>query len=152
LVIAYRRRSCFNPVSSNWYHIVTVGDYDGESYRWSGSAYVLVSSDLILGETINTAYRGDRGKTAYDHSQVVDGTNPHATTFANIASKPTLLSGFGITDAYTQTYIDSLADYNGWTSSLLTATALGDTDTILTATCLLKINLHSFVRTQQQAR
>ena len=28
------------------------------------------SSNLALGETSSTAYRGDRGKTAYDHSQV----------------------------------------------------------------------------------
>ena len=27
-------------------------------------------SGLVLGETSSTAYRGDRGKTAYDHSQV----------------------------------------------------------------------------------
>lgn len=54
---------------------------------------------LSLGETSTTAYRGDRGKTAYDHSQIVDGTNPHATTFANIVSLPTTIAGYGITDA-----------------------------------------------------
>jgi hypothetical protein len=47
------------------------------------------------------------GKTAYDHSQITDGTNPHKTTFANIASKPTTVAGFGITDAYTKTETDS---------------------------------------------
>ena len=70
-----------------------------KTYRWSGSAYVEISPSLALGETSATAYRGDRGKTAYDHSQVKDGSNPHATTFANIASKPTTISGYGITDA-----------------------------------------------------
>ena len=43
-----------------------------EIYRWSGIAYVKMSSGdggLVLGETSETAYRGDRGKTAYDHSQ-----------------------------------------------------------------------------------
>ena len=39
-------------------------------YRWSGSAYVEISSSLALGETSSTAYRGDRGKIAYDYSQV----------------------------------------------------------------------------------
>lgn len=39
------------------------------AYLWSGSAYVEVSPSLALGETSATAYRGDRGKTAYDHSQ-----------------------------------------------------------------------------------
>ena len=40
-----------------------------KTYRWSGSAYVEISASLALGETSSTAYRGDRGKTAYDHSQ-----------------------------------------------------------------------------------
>ena len=38
------------------------------AYRWSGSAYTVISPSLALGETTATAYRGDRGKTAYDHS------------------------------------------------------------------------------------
>jgi hypothetical protein len=131
-------------------------------YRWSGSAYVEISSSLALGETSSTAYRGDRGKIAYDHSQIVtgnphgttigdigaepananiqahisstsnphgvtvgqigaepananiqahvtltNGSNPHLTTFANIATKPTTLSGYGITDALTSTQISS---------------------------------------------
>ncbi len=39
------------------------------TYRWSGTVYTPIGSDLALGETSSTAYRGDRGKTAYDHSQ-----------------------------------------------------------------------------------
>jgi len=101
--------SALTPDSGNWYYIVTAGDYQGESYRWSGSAYVLVSSDLILGETSNTAYRGDRGKTAYDHSQVVTG-NPHAVTFAELGSKPTTIAGFAITDAYTKAQVNALLE------------------------------------------
>ena len=69
-----------------------------KTYRWSGSAYVEISASLALGETSSTAYRGDRGKTAYDHSQIT-AANPHGTTFAQLASKPTTLSGYGITDA-----------------------------------------------------
>ena len=38
------------------------------TYRWSGSAYVEISPSLALGETESTAYRGDRGKVAYDHA------------------------------------------------------------------------------------
>ena len=41
---------------------------DNKTYRWSGSAYVEISPSLALGETSSTAYRGDRGKTAYDHA------------------------------------------------------------------------------------
>ena len=40
-----------------------------KTYRWSGTAYVEISESIALGETSSTAYRGDRGKIAYDHSQ-----------------------------------------------------------------------------------
>lgn len=40
-----------------------------KTYRWSGTTYVEISASLALGETSSTAYRGDRGKIAYDHSQ-----------------------------------------------------------------------------------
>lgn len=39
-----------------------------KTYRWSGSAYVVISETIALGETASTAYRGDRGKVAYDHA------------------------------------------------------------------------------------
>ena len=53
------------------------------TYRWSGSGYVIISSSLALGETNSTAYRGDRGKIAYDHSQKTSG-NPHKVTKSDI--------------------------------------------------------------------
>jgi len=53
------------------------------TYRWSGSAYVEISASLALGETSSTAYRGDRGKTAYDHSQTTG--NPHGTTKTDLS-------------------------------------------------------------------
>ncbi|MFH1231028.1 MAG: hypothetical protein V1709_05970 [Planctomycetota bacterium] len=56
---------------------------DNITYRWSGSAYVEISASLALGETSATAYRGDRGKTAYDHSQITSG-NPHGTTKSDV--------------------------------------------------------------------
>lgn len=52
-------------------------------YRWGGSTYAEISESLALGETSSTAYRGDRGKTAYDHSQIASG-NPHGTTLADL--------------------------------------------------------------------
>ena len=57
-------------------------------YRWGGSAYTEVSKSLALGETSETAYRGDRGKIGYDHSQVTG--NPHGVTKA--------LVGLGLVD------------------------------------------------------
>jgi hypothetical protein len=73
------------------------------TYRWSGASYVEISASLALGEGSSTAYRGDRGKTAYDHSQL--GGNAHGMTFAQLNTKPTTISGFGISDAYTKTEI-----------------------------------------------
>ena len=52
------------------------------TYRWSGSAYVEISQSLALGENANSAYRGDRGKIAYDHSQATG--NAHNMTKADI--------------------------------------------------------------------
>jgi hypothetical protein len=55
-------------------------------YRWSGSAYVQVNAggaSLVLGETAETAYRGDHGKAAYDHSLLTAG-NPHGVTQADV--------------------------------------------------------------------
>ena len=37
-------------------------------YRWTGTVFVSMGSNITLGETNMTAYRGDRGKTAYDHA------------------------------------------------------------------------------------
>jgi hypothetical protein len=87
---------------------------DAEKAAWDAKAA------LTLGETSSTAYRGDRGKIAYDHSQtahapsnanyyahpnsgVTAGTyrsvtvnaQGHVTTGIN----PTTLAGYGITDA-----------------------------------------------------
>lgn len=44
------------------------------SYRWSGSQYVKVASDLSLGETSSTAYRGDYGASAYAHAVTNKGS------------------------------------------------------------------------------
>lgn len=52
------------------------------TYRWSGSVYVEISPSLALGETSASAYRGDRGKIAYDHSQSTG--NPHGTSKSDI--------------------------------------------------------------------
>lgn len=53
------------------------------TYRWTGTQYTEVSQSLALGETDQTAYRGDRGKIAYDHSQLTSG-NPHNVDKADV--------------------------------------------------------------------
>ena len=54
------------PATSGKIYIDLVSE---KTYRWGGSEYVEISESLALGETSTTAYRGDRGKIAYDHSQ-----------------------------------------------------------------------------------
>ena len=54
-----------------------------KTYRWGGSSYVEIGGGVALGETAQTAYRGDRGKIAYDHS--LSQGNPHNTTTSEIA-------------------------------------------------------------------
>lgn len=57
------------------------------TYRWGGSTYVPIGSDLALGETSSTAYYGDKGKVAYEHSQVTSD-NPHGLKYDDLLSKP----------------------------------------------------------------
>ncbi len=40
-----------------------------KQYRWGGTTLTEISPSLALGESSDSAYRGDRGKTAYDYSQ-----------------------------------------------------------------------------------
>lgn len=51
------------------------------------SYFQVAGVELALGETPSTAYRGDRGKAAYDHSQTT-GANPHATTATQVGALP----------------------------------------------------------------
>ena len=80
-----------NPGESGKIYITTDNN---KQYRWSGTGYAEISSSLALGETSSTAYRGDRGKVAYEHSQIKNG-NPHGTTFASLPDKPTSLPANG---------------------------------------------------------
>lgn len=52
------------------------------TYRWAGSVYTEISPSLALGETASTAYRGDWGKIAYDHT--LNTNNPHSVTKAQV--------------------------------------------------------------------
>lgn len=56
---------------------------DNRTWRWSGTQYAEVSNSLALGETEETAFRGDYGLGAYNHSQISSG-NPHGTDKADV--------------------------------------------------------------------
>lgn len=53
------------------------------TYRWTGSQYTEISKSLALGETALTAYRGDRGKAAYEHA-TNDGAAVSASGFLKV--------------------------------------------------------------------
>lgn len=68
---------------------IYVTEDTNQQYRWSGVAYVVIGTSLALGETSGSAYRGDHGKTAYDHSQSTG--NPHGTAIGDISGLQTAL-------------------------------------------------------------
>lgn len=73
-----------------------------KTYRWSGSVFVVISETLALGETSTTAYRGDRGKIAYDHSQTAHAPSDAAANqnaFSSILVDDTAIAADSETDA-----------------------------------------------------
>lgn len=101
----------------SWVDVLT-----NKSYRWTGSVYVRVDEGVQLGETSDTAYRGDRGKIAYDHSQSDhSGIKPaftEASTRANIASGETIATIFGkikkwFSDLKTVAFTGAYSDLSG---------------------------------------
>ena len=96
------------------------------TYRWSGSAYVEISQSLALGETSSTAYRGDRGKIAYDHSQT-----SHAPTNAEVNQNAFSNVKVGSTTVSADSKTDTLELVAG-TNVTLTPDATNDKVTIAT--------------------
>ena len=104
-VVEYANRSAF-PGTGEAGKIYVTQDTN-LTYRWSGSEYVEISPSLALGETSSTAYRGDRGAAAYNHSQITSG-NPHGTTAADVGARPS---------TWTPTADEVGARPNTWTPS-----------------------------------
>ena len=96
------------------------------TYRWSGSVYVEISQSLALGETSSTAYRGDRGKIAYDHSQT-----SHAPTNAEVNQNAFSNVKVGSTTISADSKTDTLELVAG-TNVTLTPDATNDKVTIAT--------------------
>ena len=70
---------------------IYINTADNTTWRWSGTAMVQLNAGLALGETASTAYRGDRGKIAYDHS--ISTGNPHNTQISQIPNLQSELDG-----------------------------------------------------------
>lgn len=97
-----------------------------KTYRWGGSAYVEISASLALGETSATAFRGDYGKTAYDHAQAKG--SEFATGFYKITTNAeghvtsaTAVTKGDITALGVPAQDTTYADATGSTSGLMSA-------------------------------
>lgn len=62
--------------------VIYIAENTNDAYRWTGATYVVITDGIQLGETSETAYRGDRGKEAYDHTLLTD--NPHQVNKAQV--------------------------------------------------------------------
>lgn len=90
---------------------------DNLTYRWGGSGYVEISKSLALGTTSSTAFRGDYGNTAYQHSQATG--NPHglALTDLNITVNATTINYL---TGLNKNILTALAEYLPLTGGTLT--------------------------------
>lgn len=134
-VLEYDNLSLFPATGSSG--VIYMAKDTNKTYRWSGSTYVALDEGVALGETSSTAYRGDRGKTAYDHSQ--SSGNPHGTTAAQVGAYTTsqvdaLLAGMvkiiaknvsnpSVTGTTTETIFESYLVPGGTLSSVSTLQA-----------------------------
>lgn len=92
-----------------------------KTYRWSGSTYVEISESLALGDTSSTAYRGDRGKTAYDHAtakgsaftsgfyKIATNSEGHVTSASGVTKSD--ITNLGIPGEIQVHDFDSLEDF-----------------------------------------
>ena len=95
------------------------------------------TSDLALGETSSTAYRGDRGKTAYDHTSVTTG-NPHSVTKTDV--------GLGNVPNTDCTNADNIND--GSTKAIITQAQETNFETGYSHSQLTTGNPHSVTKTE----
>jgi len=95
-------------------------------YRWTGSDYVQIDASIQIGETSQSAFRGDHGKIAYDHAYTNKGialssglykitTNSEGHITAGTAVTKTDITDLGIPGSATEC---SVTDVSGAISSL----------------------------------
>lgn len=96
-VLEYSSSSLFpNPGDNGKIYVDTSTNL---TYRWGGSSYVEISKSLALGTTSTTAYRGDHGLLAYQHTSLTG--NPHGLTLGDLSI---------IIDAETINYLSGLTE------------------------------------------
>lgn len=106
-VLEYSSKSNF-PATGESGKIYVATDTN-KTWRWSGSTYTEISPSLALGETDSTAYRGDRGKIAYDHSQSAHARTDATKTEASSTNGKIKING-------TDTTVYTHPTYTGYSS------------------------------------
>lgn len=121
---------------------IYLGNNNGVAYRVSQNGnLVSIGSGLVLGETSETAFDGQRGKLAYDHISAKN--NPHNVTFEQVGA-----DAEGTAQALMDAHIQNSSAHSAYTEHLnnknnphsVTAEQVG-ADAIGTAQN--KINLHN---------
>lgn len=96
-----------------------------KTYRWGGTTYVIISETIALGTTSSTAFRGDYGQIAYEHSLKTEG-NPHNVTKADIGlDKVENKTSTEILDELTKEKVNGLIGYVPASKEVATAIADG---------------------------
>ena len=90
-----------------------------KTYRWGGSTYVEITGGLALGETAATAYRGDFGKIAYDHSQngSVHVTEAQKANWDSKAPNNHIHTGYALEDHDHSEYAPASHGHSGYASA-----------------------------------
>lgn len=117
-------------------------------YRWSGTAYVVISETIALGTTHSTAGYGDESRAAYNHSTVKSG-NPHGVTksdvgLGNVENKSSATIRSELTKANVTTalgYTPPTADTNTHWTTRIVAGAASDTANAATTNGNTHINV-----------
>ena len=86
---------------------IYVNVYNNRVYRWSGTTLVQINDGVVLGTTAATAYRGDYGNTAYQHSQ-----SAHARTDATAVSSSATNGSINIDGTDTVVYTHPTTEGN----------------------------------------
>lgn len=88
--------------------VIYVDVNSARTYRWTGSMYVLIGTNLELGETSSTAYPGDKGKEVTDRVSEVYGSSSVINALSDIT--------FDTDNTYSNALIaeDALMTWNGY--------------------------------------
>lgn len=105
-----------NTTYSEWGTLAYLTDNVASASKWANARTITLTGSVT-------------GSVSIDGSQNVSlaTTTNHTHTFASLTSKPTTISGYGITDAYTKTQTDTkLSGYLSLSGGVMTGTIIVD--------------------------